>query len=531
MNPDTALSRLVPSSLFLPLSLSLLLLAGCDSGGGGSAPPPPLNDPDVQTIGCTDSEGMDLFAAESNAALGLSWNNHANFNAAAGYQIRYGTATGNYASGTVPVAGCTALDCEATLSGLNNDETYYVVVDALSAPSTISGTSCELAARPHLLSFSDDIPVKTSSNAQTTPVIASSFDGTPLFMGWIENSKFVLSRSDDYGITWSTPVTVLAAGSQSNPNLTFRRRVSETDANGNLVITVNPALFVTLVVDGTVKIFRGDFPVDTTDQSVYPLGAVTFSAAFDVDAGDFPTTASYADHIEVAYENSGIWVRSSANGGDSYSTEKRIDNASGGQTSTKPDVAIDAETGDVFIAYQGKRDEGNDDIYLNYSKDKGANYQPAETRIDDDIGSTQSNVSISTDPRTNHVMATWEDARNGKDVYFTRSLDGGVTWDQENLDSGNGLQGDQSQPVAEVDPGRNVFVLFIDTNNGARPFFNRFNALGVFEIPKEVSSAAGSSGTEAKDPALTIDKFGRVYVAWSENRDGPVDNIFFARGQ
>ena len=532
MNPDTALSRLVPSSLFLPLSLSVLLLAGCGSGGGGGDEPP-LDDPDVQTIGCTDSTSMDLFAAETNSALGLSWNNHANFNADGGYRVRYGTATGTYTV-DVPVAGCTTLDCETTLTGLDNTITYYIVVDALNASKLPTGTSCEVAATPHILTFSTDIPVQTSTAKQSTPSIASSWDGTPLFMGWIENNKFVLSRSDDYGITWSAASTVLLSGTvQSNLNLTFRRRVTQTNATtGELEIIVNPALFATIVVDGSVKIMRGDFPVDAKGKPVYPLGALTFSTALDLGAGDFPATAAYADHIEVAYENTnGIWVRSSANGGVSFLATQRVDKATGGQLSAKPDVSIDPNSGDVFVAYEGNHVGGDTDVYLNYSTDNGVSYQVAEVRIDDDTkGANQRNISISTDPRTSHVMATWEDSRSGKDVYFSRSTNGGSVW-ETNLDSGNGLAGDQFQPVADVDPGRNVFVLFIDTSNGHRPLFNRFNALGVFETPKEVSAVAGTSGAVAKDPALTIDKFGRVYVAWSENRDGPVDNIFFARGQ
>lgn len=397
-----------------------------------------------------------------------------------------------------------------------------------------TGTSCEVAATPHVLTFSTDIPVQTSTAKQSTPSIASSWDGTPLFMGWIENNKFVLSRSNDYGVSWSTASTVLLSGTvQSNPKLTFRRRVTQTNAStGELEIIVNPALFVTIVVDGSVKIIRGDFPVDTNGKPVYPLGELTFSTAVDLGAGDVPATAAYGDRIEVAYENaSGIWVRSSSDGGVSFSATQRVDTASGiDQTSARPDVSIDPNSGDVFVAYEGKRSEGNNDIYLNYSKDNGVSYLVDEVRIDDDTGSAQSNVSISTDPRTSHVVATWEDSRSGKDVYFSRSTNGGSVW-EANLDSGNGLAGDQFEPVADIDPGRNVFVLFIDTSSGARPLFNRFNALGVFETPKEVSSLAGTAGAVAKNPALIIDKLGRVYVAWSENRDGPVDNIFFARGQ
>jgi hypothetical protein len=52
-----------------------------------------------------------------------------------------------------------------------------------------------------------------------------------------------------------------------------------------------------------------------------------------------------------------------------------------------------------------------------------------------------------------------------------------------------------------------------------------------FAVATEVSSVAGTTGAAAKSPVITVDKLGRVYVAWAENRDGAVDTIFFARGE
>lgn len=544
MHLSTVLSSLVPYSFFTPLLLITLLLTGCDSGddGGGGSSEPSLTEPNVPTVSCIDNTGMDLFAAETNAALGLSWNNHANFNADGGYLVRYGTVTETYTV-EIAVASCTALNCETTLTGLNNDETYYIVVDALDASQVLTGTSCELAATPHVLTFSDDMAIKTSDAIQSSPTIASSWDGKPLFVGWIENDQLVLSRSDNNGDSWSTPAAVLPGLTvQSNPTLTFRRRITQTSPDtGELEIMVKPALFATFVDNGTVKIMRGDFPADDiTGETDYPLGELTFSDPVDLDTGNFPATAAYGDHIEVAYEKiNRIWVASSSNGGLSFSvTRRNIDKASGlGQTSSRPDVAIDAISGNVFVAYEGKRLKGNNNIYLKYSIDGGANYQKAEIRIDDDnTGSSQSNVSISTDPHTSHIVATWEDTRNNnQDIYFSRSIDAGITWETPNLDSGNGLSGDQFEPVADIDPGRNVIVLFIDASNGQRPLFNQFSVpepgAGSFDTPREVSAIAGTSGASAKNPALSIDKLGRTYVTWTENRNASVDNIFFTIGQ
>ncbi|MEN8244499.1 MAG: hypothetical protein ABFS43_06315 [Thermodesulfobacteriota bacterium] len=502
-----------------------IAIAGCGGSSSGGNNSNPVTDPDVQTIGCTDNFGLDLFAAETDSALGLSWNNQGEFDASGGYQVRYGTVAEAY--GVEETVDCTNLDCETTLTGLNNDTTYYVVVDSLDSLGQPTATSCEISATPHVLTFSDDMAVAPSASSQSVPKIASSWDGKPLFMGWIENGKFVISRSDDYGLSWSVPDAVWSLGGvESDPSLTFRRRVVQTNPDtGELEILVEPALFATFAVDGTVKFIRADFPDG-------PTGALSFTAPVDIGTGALPSTAAYADHVEVVYERGGgIWASSSSDGGLNFSAEQRVDNATGTMFSARPDVAIDPRNDDVFVAYHGQRGEGNTDIYLNFSIDGGVYYQEAEVRIDDDTGGgNQSNVSLSTDPRTGHVMATWEDRRSGSDVYFSRSIDGGNNW-EANLNSGTGLIGDQFTPSAETDPGRNVFVLFIDTSAGQKPLFNRFNSLGSFDTPKEVSSVAGSAGSAAKTPAITIDKLGRAFVAWAENRDGPVDNVFFARGE
>lgn len=507
------------------LLLTSLMLGAC-GGGSSSGNSNPITDPDIVTVGCVDNDGLDLFVAEAAQALALSWNNQGGFDASGGYRVRFGFRSEDY-SASITVA-CTALDCETTLIELDNDIPHYIVVDSLNSNDQVTGTSCEVTATPHIVQFNNDIPVSSTTAVQANPTIASGWDGTPLFLGWVESGSVLLSRSDDFGASWSSPTMLWAnGGAESNPNLSFRRRIVETDPDtGELQIVGQPALFATFVVDGQVKILRGDFPTG-------PENSVEFSTAIDLGSGDLPVVTAYADHVEVVYErDAGIWASSSADGGNLFSTAQRIDMASGtGQFSAKPDVIIDPNSDDVFVVFHGQRTQGNTDIYLNYSRDSGVTYQTSEIRVDDDTsGQNQSNVSISVDPRTSHILATWEDRRGGSNVYFSRSLDGGVTW-EANLNSGAGLNGDQFEPTAEVDPGRNVYVLFIDTSSGHKPLFTRFNALGSFDSSFEVSSSAGQAGAVAHAPVLTIDKLGRFYAAWIENRDGSPDNLYFARAE
>lgn len=181
------------------------------------------------------------------------------------------------------------------------------------------------------------------------------------------------------------------------------------------------------------------------------------------------------------------------------------------------------------MAYHGWRGSGDTDIYLNFTRNGGQTYQAEETRVDDDPqGYNQSNVSLAVDRRAGQVMTTWEDRRGGANIYFSRSFDDGESW-ETNIQTGAGLIGDQSLPQAVVDPGRNVYLIFIDTSDEQKPLFSRFNADGTFDPPLLVSQAAGEAGAAADDPAVTIDEYGIVYVAWTENRGTPDIDLYFAR--
>ena len=96
---------------------------------------------------------------------------------------------------------------------------------------------------------------------------------------------------------------------------------------------------------------------------------------------------------------------------------------------------------------------------------------------------------------------------------------------------GTGLGGDQFRPQAVTDVAHNVYVAFQDTTDGARVVFTRFNFDGSFDPPLEPSSAAGAGGVVADFPAVATDRYGTVYVAWEENRDGPNTDIFFSRAE
>ena len=83
--------------------------AGDDRSDGGRIP------------SCLDEDGIDLFAAEADEVLGITWNNLGESDAAGGYRVRFGTSAD--AVSDEVLSDCTDLACELNLTGLGNNVT------------------------------------------------------------------------------------------------------------------------------------------------------------------------------------------------------------------------------------------------------------------------------------------------------------------------------------------------------------------------------------------------------------------------
>lgn len=93
------------------------------------------------------------------------------------------------------------------------------------------------------------------------------------------------------------------------------------------------------------------------------------------------------------------------------------------------------------------------------------------------------------------------------------------------------LGGDLFNPMTVIDVAGNVYVAFQDTTQGARVVFSRFNAMGSFDPPLIPSTRAGMAGVVADRPSVTTNRYGKVYLAWQENRLGPTNETVFSRAE
>lgn len=508
--------RCVAAALAL-LAGSALKGCGSTTSGSGTAGPVDQRSDGGRIPGCLSDGGIDMFAAEGDEVLGLSWNNLGGWDSGGGYRLLFGFTDDDRSNEMV--IECSDLECEYNLTGLQNGVTYFLAVESLNADGEVTHVSCTISATPNPLMFLSDVRVhEATGGVQDNPDIVAAEEGSPLFLAWEDGGAIRLVRSNDLGDTWGTPVAVGSGSGQASPSLAFRDRVMTDD-----FVEVTPVLYVAYSQGSEILLLRTVFPQGLE-------GAAALESPVLLGSGTNPDVTIGKDLVHVAFED-GERIFAVLVDPETLSATAPVPVDTESGDSHAPSIAADSVTGNVFVAYHGHRGSGDTDVYVNVSTNGGESFGAEEIRIDDDsMGQNQLNISLAVDQRTGQILATWEDRRGGANIFFSSSEDNGLTWGS-NIETGAGLAGDQFTPQAVVDPGRNSYVVFIDTSDGQRPMFSRFNPDKTFDPPLPVSTAAGKAGATGRNPAVAIDRFGTIYTTWSENRDSPDMDVYFARAE
>jgi flagellar hook assembly protein FlgD len=227
----------------------------------------------------------------------------------------------------------------------------------------------------------------------------------------------------------------------------------------------------------------------------------------------------------------GTWIRifysRSTDGGATWSAIRSIAPAS---DAWRPSTAINGNN--VHVVWFDTR-AGAPKIYYRRSTDNGNTFTNGLGANSDRLlstGSAESRVpQIAINGNALHII--WYDARNGSfEVYYKRSLDNGVTWDdgQGNVDVDRRLtviSGDSKYPAISV-CGNIIHVVWHDNVSGSfEVYYKRSSDNGAtWSSDIKLTNAADDS----LDPAIVTDANNESYLAWSDKRDGNAE-IYFQR--
>ncbi len=210
--------------------------------------------------------------------------------------------------------------------------------------------------------------------------------------------------------------------------------------------------------------------------------------------------------------------------------------------------------GNIYVAWQDTRSVPESDIYpgiyFNVSRNHGSTWQSEAIQVDRaPIGGFLffSPPAIGSDSNGN-VYVAWIDnagrAVRGKpyapdgtgDVYFNRSTDGGMTWDEEDQRIEKLNSPDHQAEVKDVAIANNnrgmVWIAWADNRAGAYNIYASHSEDYGRSFPdSEIGNLRINLGvepgtTEASSPRIKVDNLGNIFVAWVDNRTG-VSDIFF----
>jgi hypothetical protein len=232
-----------------------------------------------------------------------------------------------------------------------------------------------------------------------------------------------------------------------------------------------------------------------------------------------------------------VYMDKSTDGGATWGTDVLVSTNSTGSYPWhfQPYIAIDANSGNVYVSftdydrYYPVGDYG--DVSFSRSIDGGAAFQP-RIRVDDTPDSllvVQEFSSVAVDAVSGDVFVAFEDGRgSGTDIYAAPSTDSGVTF-SANVRVNVDTTSIQEQPTVTVDHSGGVFVAWLDWRDDpdptSAPFLNH-----VMVGRSTDAGATFSPGVQVTDvymdadygydfpPRLAADNGGGIHVVWFDTR-------------
>ena len=227
-------------------------------------------------------------------------------------------------------------------------------------------------------------------------------------------------------------------------------------------------------------------------------------------------------------EMGNIYMRRSLDGGTTWQPEIQLTTTQSGYR-----IAIELEGTNANVTWMDYRSNSTWDLYIRRSSDAGATWQPEVKLVSgtNSVGAERPDLVVN----GNSVHLFWMDARDNQppcysapvctEVYYKRSLDGGVTWGPDVR-----LTNDvpySARPMAAVTQTNSLVVSYEQQvpgdNTGNEVYVMRSADNGTtWQNPQRLITSTGDSGHN-----FTAGNSTSVYVAWHDNKSG--SNEIYAR--
>ncbi len=222
----------------------------------------------------------------------------------------------------------------------------------------------------------------------------------------------------------------------------------------------------------------------------------------------------WMDYRDGNYE---IYYKRSTNAGINWGPDTRLTNNSA--DSFNPSISLTYLAGSVIhVVWHDYRD-GNSEIYYKRSSDGGSTWG-SDTRLTNSSFESFS-PSVANSGSTIHVC--WHDNRNGNyEVYYKRSADGGISW---GTDTRLTIQNDPSMLSSIASDGLNISIVWRDNRDANNEIYFKRSVDGGINWGTDTRLTTNYAISDY--PAVTISG-SIVHVVWDDQRDAN-DEIYYKR--
>ncbi|MFH1937787.1 MAG: exo-alpha-sialidase [Bacteroidota bacterium] len=232
--------------------------------------------------------------------------------------------------------------------------------------------------------------------------------------------------------------------------------------------------------------------------------------------------AASGDTVHVVWEDNRngqfeVYYKRSIDGGVSWGSDLQLTNSL--NPSQKPTIAVSGLVVHVFWYYH--QWTGNFEIYYKRSADGGQTWG-SDTQLTNANGNSWE-VSAAASGSTVHVV--WEDSRDSlflnTEIYYKRSIDGGLTWDDEVQLSDDPYYSGFPSIAAS---GSFVHVVWDDNRIGSGSIYYKRSTDEGLSWGEEICLTNGSG--DSWMPCVAASATG-VHVAWCDWNDGLQGEIYY----
>ncbi|MCK4445105.1 MAG: PKD domain-containing protein, partial [Thermoplasmata archaeon] len=235
-----------------------------------------------------------------------------------------------------------------------------------------------------------------------------------------------------------------------------------------------------------------------------------------------------------------VYYSKSIDGGRTFQTSVRVNDDIEYTSQWSPAVVVNDNL-DVYVVWADDRDSNHyfsASYYFSKSTDGGQSFS-ADVKVNNFPGGS---CALSHGPDigslgNSAIFVAWEDckpgAAGGRDIYFSKSLNGGYSFVPEMIVNDDGTNKGQAWATMDVDKWGVIYLAFADNRNwdekGSDIYFSKSTDQGKsFESNVRVNDDTGY--LNQTKPSIFVDNEGNVNVVWEDMvHDYPGADIRFAR--